>query len=55
MTRTFTEPTLDDLLTDPLVHLVMKADGLSRALVREWMETIRQARAKGPRPSERRA
>ncbi len=50
MTCTFTEPTLEDLLADPVVLLVIKADGLSRTLVREWMATIRQAR---PRPSER--
>lgn len=52
MTCTFTEPTLEDLLADPVVHLVIKADGLSRTLVREWMEAVRQAL---PKPSERRA
>ena len=51
MTRTFTEPTLDDLLADPLVQMVMRADGLSRGIVRELMETARQTLvgAKTPR------
>ena len=53
MTCTFTEPTLEDLLADPVVHLVINADGLSRALVREWMEAIRQSQVKGPKPSGR--
>jgi hypothetical protein len=43
MTRTFTEPTLEDLLTDPLVQMVMRSDGLSRAPVRKLMETARAA------------
>ena len=42
MTCTFTEPTLDDLLADPLVQMVMRSDGLSRGFVRELMETARQ-------------
>ncbi len=46
MTRTFTEPTLDDLLADPLVQMIMRADGLSRGLVRELMESARQTLAK---------
>jgi hypothetical protein len=55
MTRTFTEPTLDDLLTDPLVQMVMRSDGLTRGFVRELMETARQTlrRAKALRPSAR--
>jgi hypothetical protein len=53
MTCTFTEPTLDDLLADPLVQMVMRSDGLSRGFVRELMETARQtlARAKGIKPN----
>ncbi|HTM80819.1 hypothetical protein [Asticcacaulis sp.] len=53
MTRTFTEPTLDDLLTDPLVQMVMRSDGLTRGFVRELMETARQTlrRAKALRPN----
>ncbi len=42
MTRTFTEPTLDDLLADPLVQMVMLSDGLSRGIVRELMESARR-------------
>jgi len=38
MVRTFKELTLDELLTDPLVELVMRSDGLTRALVRELMD-----------------
>jgi hypothetical protein len=46
MTRTFTEPTLDDLLADPLVQMVMRADGLSRGPVRELMESARHTLAR---------
>ncbi len=42
MTVTFTEPTLDDLLADPLVQLVMRSDGLTRGFVKEVMESARQ-------------
>ena len=54
MSCTFTEPTLDDLLADPLVQRVMRADGLSRGLVRELMETARQTllRATPIKPNE---
>jgi hypothetical protein len=52
MTRTFIEPTLDDLLADPLVQMVMRSDGLTRGFVRELMEAARQTmeRAKAPKP-----
>jgi hypothetical protein len=43
MVRTFIEPTLDDLLTDPLVRMVMRSDGLTRSFVKEMMETARYA------------
>ena len=43
MTRTFIEPTLDDLLADPLVQMIMCSDGLSRGIVRELMEAARAA------------
>ncbi len=36
------EPPLDELLRDPLVHLVMRADRLEPAQVRRWLR---------PRPS----
>lgn len=49
MTRTFTELTLDDLLTDPLVQMVMQSDGLSRGLVRHLMETARAALTHTPK------
>lgn len=41
MVSRFIEPTLEDLLTDPIVHMVMRSDGLSRTLVRAWMEGVR--------------
>lgn len=43
MVRTFTEPTLDDLLADPLVQMVMRSDGISRGFVSELMDSARQA------------
>ncbi len=55
MTRTFTEPTLDDLLADPLIQMVMRRDGLTRGFVKELMDSARQTlmRAKGLKPNER--
>ncbi|MFT4076526.1 MAG: hypothetical protein QM647_13460 [Asticcacaulis sp.] len=47
MVRTFTEPTLDDLLADPLVQMVMRSDGISRGFVRELMDSARQALSSG--------
>ena len=38
----FTELTLDDLLADPLVELVMRSDGLTRGSVRSVMEGVRR-------------
>jgi len=49
MTRTFTELTLDDLLADPLVQMVMQSDGLSRGFVRKLMETARAALNRPPK------
>ncbi|ESQ86119.1 hypothetical protein AEAC466_02710 [Asticcacaulis sp. AC466] len=37
------EPTLDELLADPLVHLMMRSDGLTRTGVRQIMADARSA------------
>ena len=36
------EPTLNDVLTDPIVHLVMKRDGLTREGVGLYLEAQRR-------------
>jgi len=36
------EPILEDLLNEPIVHLVMKADGVSAAELRLLLEEIKQ-------------
>jgi hypothetical protein len=55
MVRSFTEPSLDDLLADPLVQMVMRSDGLTRGFVKELMDSARQTlrRTKKIRPSAR--
>lgn len=35
--RAGTEPTLEDVLNDPLVHLILERDGLDRTEVRDRM------------------
>ena len=36
------EPALDDVLNDPIVHLIMKADGVTEADLRVLVATLRE-------------
>jgi len=36
------EPILEDLLDEPIVHLVMKADGVSATDLRRLLEEVKQ-------------
>ncbi len=40
-----TEPPVDEMLADPLVHLVMKRDGVSREEILRVLRCVRHARA----------
>ncbi|MDV6331954.1 hypothetical protein [Asticcacaulis sp. 201] len=47
------EPTLDELLADPMVHLMMRSDGLTRTVVRQIMEDARSALSSRLKPKPR--
>lgn len=42
MSKDRREPLLEELLTDPLVHLIMKRDGIEPEQVRRLCEDIRR-------------
>lgn len=42
--RAGAEPTLDEVLEDPIVRLVMRRDGVARRDVRQLVEHVRERR-----------
>lgn len=49
----FREMSLDELLNDPLVQLLMASDGVEDAALRHFIETIRRARRMNGRSTRR--
>lgn len=47
------EPAVDEMLADPLVHLVMKRDGVSREEILRVLRCVSHARAAHAHISER--
>lgn len=46
------EPSLEDMLADPLVHLVMQRDGVSRADVQQVIDQTRARLVTGAAPAK---
>ena len=46
------EPSLDDVLSDPVVHAVMRRDGIDAEVLRVFLNDIRRARAAAQRVAE---
>ncbi len=47
------EPRIEDLMADPIVHLVMRRDGLTANQVWHWIFQA-QRRLRQPKPADRR-
>jgi hypothetical protein len=47
------EPTLDDVLSDPVVHAMMARDHVDAEGLRDFLNDIRRARARTAIPSRR--
>jgi len=45
--RAGVEPALEEVMADPVVHLVMRRDGLTAKDVRAVLETVRRQHARG--------
>jgi hypothetical protein len=55
MMTCFSEPSLDDMLADPLIATVMAADGVERSDLETLMESVARAAEPQPRFKGRRA
>jgi hypothetical protein len=45
-----TQPTLDEMLADPMVRLVMRRDGVDESCLRALLRRVRDQRAAAPGP-----
>ncbi len=48
--KTFAEPTVEEMLADPIVRLVMQRDGVEAAEVRRILQRLAASRTHGLRP-----
>ena len=51
--KTYDEPTVEEMLADPIVRLVMKRDGVEAAEIRRILQRLAAARAAGVGPISR--